>query len=477
LTWRNVRFASNAFGYQPLVKRVRSRHIGALGALLLIITACSEAAGDNTTAPPTTSTTTVATTTTTIPAPNPDVQAGIDWFVSILNGEELTEAEYDSRFTEEFRQQVPYEEGFQPVLDQFRPLVPYTVAERIGEGTQGEAIIESAEGTKLRVQAELDDDGVFSTLLIQPAEEPSLDDPPATVEEGFQRLATMGVFRGVAAEVVDGECVPVEASAADEPAPIGSVFKLYVLTALGDAVQSGDVAWDDEIVIRDELKSAPSGVLQDRPDGETVTVLEAAELMISISDNTATDHLIDLLGRETVETALSTYGNTTPGLNTPLLGTRELMALKVGPASGLAVQWLEGDEEARRGILAQISGITPSDLPLQEWVEPIDPDRLEWFASPNDLCTLALDLLDLASSVPEIGEILAVNPGIPADPSTWDSIWFKGGSEPGLLAAWWVTTSEGRTFVATGSVVNPDSVIDTDQATLLFAAVRDLLSP
>jgi hypothetical protein len=455
--------------------------MGALSALLLVAAACGGTV-ENTTAPPTTTTTTPLTTTqpptTTSPeAPGTDVQAGIDWFLSILNGEELTEAEYDSRFTEEFRQQVPYEEGFQPVLDQFRPLGPYTVAERTGEEMQGEAIIESADGDRFRVVAELDEDSMFSTLLIQPAEQPSLDDPPATVEEGFQRLATMGVFRGVAAEVVDGECVRVEVSAADEPAPLGSVFKLYVLAAIGDAVTRGELAWDDEIVIRDELKSVPTGVLQDRPDGESVTVLEAAELMISISDNTATDHLIDLLGRETVESALSDYGNTTPELNTPLLDTREFTALKVGPASGLAVQWLDGDEQARRGILAQISEITPSDLPIQEWVEPIDPDRLEWFASPDDLCTLAIHLLDLAASVPEISEILAANPGIPADPGTWDRIWFKGGSEPGLLAAWFVTSSEGRTFLTAGSVVNPDSAIDTDEAILLFAAVRDLLSP
>lgn len=304
-----------------------------------------------------------------------------------------------------------------------------------------------------------------------------LENPPATVEEGFEQLAASGDLRAVAAELVDGECVPVEEAHAGEPAPLGSVFKLYVLAALGDAVLSGDIAWDDEIAIRDELKSPPSGVLQDRHDGETVTVREAAELMISISDNTATDHLIDLLGRQTVEAALTTYDNTTPQLNTPLLNTREFMALKVGPASGLAVQWLGGDEEARRGILAQISDITPSDLPIEEWVEPIDPDRLEWFASPNDLCALAVHVVELATSVPEIGEILATNPGIPADPGTWTHIWFMGGSEPGLLAVWWVTTSDDRLFVTAGSVVNPESVIDTDQATLLFAAVRDLLSP
>jgi hypothetical protein len=216
--------------------------------------------------------------------------------------------------------------------------------------------------------------------------------------------------------------------------------------------------------------------LQDRAAGETVTVEEAAELMISISDNTATDHLMDLLGRETVEAALAEYGNTTPELNTPLLNTRELTALKVGPASGLSVQWLDGDVAARRSILAQISDITPGDLPLQDWTDPIQPDQLEWFATPEDLCTLAVRLGELSRSVPEIGDILSANPGVPANVGTWDTIWFKGGSEPGLLAAWFVTRSEGGTYLTTGSVVNSDESVDIEEATLLFASARDLLA-
>jgi hypothetical protein len=470
----------DAIGQFSIVSRPRTRGATAFaGVLLVVATACGDST-ETTTTPPATSSTLAPTTsfvptTTTTPAP-PDVQAEIDWFVSILNGETLTEAEYESRFSEGFRQQVPFDTGFQPVLDQFRPDSPFTVVERSGDTTEGEAIIESADGTRARVLAELDESNRFSGLVIQPAEEPSLDDPPETVEESFSRLSEMGTLRAMAAEVVDGECRAIEEATTSEPTPLGSVFKLYVLAALGEAVQAGEVAWDDEMEIQDALKSVPSGVLQDRPAGDTITVLEAAELMISISDNTATDHLIELLGRQTVESSLAEYGNTTPELNTPLLNTREFTALKVGPASGLSIQWLEGDEETRRSLLDQISDITPGDLPLQEWVEPIQPDQLEWFASPEDLCTLAVRLEELTDSVPEIGNILSVNPGIPADASTWDTIWFKGGSEPGLLAAWFVTSSDGRVFVTTGSVVNPDEALDTDAAILLFAAARDLLS-
>lgn len=451
----------------------------------MAFTACGDSAGTtSTTAPTTTTSATAPTTTTSEPittstattAPA-EVQAAVDWFVSILNGEELTEAEYDRRFSAGFRQQVPFSTGFQPVLDQFRPDAPFTVLERSGAMRRGEAIIESADGNRARVLAELDEGNRLSVLVIQPVDQPSLDDPPDSIRESFSRLAEMGTLRAIAAEVVDGECRTIEGSATNQPTPLGSVFKLYVLAALGEAVRGGDLAWGDQIVIKEELKSVPSGVLHDRRSGETVTVLEAAELMISISDNTATDHLIDLVGRQSVESGLIEYGNTTAALNTPLLNTREFTALKVGPASGLSIQWLEGDEEKRRSILTQISDITPGDLPIQEWVEPIRPDQLEWFASPDDLCRLAVGLLDLTDSVPEIGHILAMNPGIPGEPGRWDTIWFKGGFEPGLVAGWFVTSTESRTFVTAGSVVNPEEALDTEEAILVFAAARDLMSP
>lgn len=448
-------------------------------AVLALLTACGEGTEATTTTADSaeTSTTRPETTTTVASASENDVQSEIDWFVSVLNGEDLTAAQYEEKFSDTFREQVPFQEGFQPVLDQFRPAGPFKVVERSGEGSQGEAVIEAADGTQARVLAELDEDGRFSGLLIQPTEAPTLDDPPESIEDVNQRLAELGTLGMVTAEIVDGECVPGQVVSPGDPAPLGSVAKLYVLAALGEAIEGGDVAWDDEVEIRDELKSIPTGILQDRPAGEMVTVREMAELMISISDNTATDHLIDLLGRETVESVMAEYGHTTPELNIPFLNTRELTALKIGPASGLSVQWVEGDEQARRDILEQISDITPADLPLEEWTEPIEPATVEWFASPGDLCSLAVALMDLVGSQPEIGEILEMNPGVPADPGTWDRIWFKGGSEPGLLAVWWVTESQDRFVVTAGSVVNEETAFDTDEAVLLFAAARDLLVP
>lgn len=458
-------------------------HLTVLIGLLVVVVSCTDSADTSTTpdtarsSTTTTSPTLPATTTATSPTVQPDVQAEIDWLVTLLNGDDLTQDEYESRFTEEFRGQVSYAEGFVPLLEQFRPEGPFTVVDRSGEGARGVAVVESADGTQARVVADLDEQNRFAALTIQPADAPTLDDPPEDVAEAFERLSAIGTLRAQSAEIVEGRCVPIAEQDPAEPAPIGSVFKLYVLAALGEAVAAGEIAWDDTIVVRDELESVPSGTLQNREAGEEVSVREVAGSMISISDNTATDHLIDLLGRETIEAAMVDYGNNTPELNTPLMDTRELTALKVGPASGLRIQWIEGDVESRRSILRQISGITPGDLPIDDWTDPIDPHLVEWFASPEDMCSLAIHLMELAGSVPEVGEILAMNPGVAADLGTWEEIWFKGGSEPGLIAAWFLTEAGSRTFVTAGSVVEPEAVIDSEEAILLFAGVRDLLAP
>ncbi len=114
---------------------------------------------------------------------------------------------------------------------------------------------------------------------------------------------------------------PVHGVAADQPRSLGSLFKLYVLGAVAQEVKLGRLAWDDELTITDERKSLPSGELQDRPDGSKVAVKDAAKLMISISDNTATDLLIDRVGKPVVEGVIRSWSSHADR-NIPLLTTR-----------------------------------------------------------------------------------------------------------------------------------------------------------
>jgi beta-lactamase class A len=75
-----------------------------------------------------------------------------------------------------------------------------------------------------------------------------------------------------------------------------SMIKLPILVSLLAAIDRGEVKFDQPMVIRQDLITGGSGWLQWRAPGTKISLKETAELMMVISDNTATNMIIDLLG-------------------------------------------------------------------------------------------------------------------------------------------------------------------------------------
>ncbi|WP_192784103.1 serine hydrolase [Nonomuraea angiospora] len=138
----------------------------------------------------------------------------------------------------------------------------------------------------------------------------------------------------------DGQCRIAHGLDADTQRPIGSAFKLYVLGALAQAVAEGRLSWNERLAIRDDHKSLPSGTLQNRPAGTMLALSEYADHMISISDNTATDHLIHRLGRDAVRRQLSLFGHREPDANVPILTTKAFFQLKAASDQDRTRQYL-----------------------------------------------------------------------------------------------------------------------------------------
>jgi beta-lactamase class A len=82
--------------------------------------------------------------------------------------------------------------------------------------------------------------------------------------------------------------------------PAASMIKVPVLVSLLEAVDKQQVKLDDSIAIKEEHIGGGSGILQWQPVGTQKSVREVAELMIVVSDNTATNMIIDLLGGQDV---------------------------------------------------------------------------------------------------------------------------------------------------------------------------------
>lgn len=78
--------------------------------------------------------------------------------------------------------------------------------------------------------------------------------------------------------------------------PAASTIKVPVLIAFFQDVDAGKIRLDEKLIMRKDLIAPESGDMQFLPPGAQFSALETATKMITISDNTATNMLIDRLG-------------------------------------------------------------------------------------------------------------------------------------------------------------------------------------
>ncbi len=79
----------------------------------------------------------------------------------------------------------------------------------------------------------------------------------------------------------------------DEPFPTASLIKVPILVTVFDLVEQGRLSLDDRINVLPIDVVPGAGMLQHLHPGITITVRDAAWLMTTISDNTATNLLLD----------------------------------------------------------------------------------------------------------------------------------------------------------------------------------------
>ncbi|MBC7791719.1 MAG: serine hydrolase [Anaerolineae bacterium] len=79
----------------------------------------------------------------------------------------------------------------------------------------------------------------------------------------------------------------------DETFPTASLIKVPVLVTVFDLVQKGQLSLDDQLTVLKIDLVPGSGILQFLHPGMIITVRDAAWLMTTISDNTATNLLLD----------------------------------------------------------------------------------------------------------------------------------------------------------------------------------------
>ncbi|ORA39654.1 serine hydrolase [Mycobacterium branderi] len=248
------------------------------------------------------------------------------------------------------------------------------------------------------------------------------------------------------AKVDDGNCDRVAGTNTAQSLPLASIFKLYVLYAVAQAVKDGTVSWDDQLTVTDKGKAVGSGL--ELPVGAHVSVRTAAEKMIATSDNMATDLLIGKVGPHAVENALVAAGHHDPASMTPFPTMYELFSVAWGKPD-VREQWKQAaNPQARAQLLQQANSRVYQPDPTRAHT-PASGFGAEWYGSAEDICRVhaALQAGAVGKAAP-VKQIMSAVPGVDLDRRVWPYIGAKAGGLPGdLTFSWYAVDHTGQPWV------------------------------
>ncbi len=94
----------------------------------------------------------------------------------------------------------------------------------------------------------------------------------------------------------------------DDRVRTASTIKIAVMIEAFAHVNAGKIKWTDEVVLTKEKKVSGSGILTELSDGLRLTLRDAVNLMMILSDNTATNLVLDVLATDAVNARMESLG-------------------------------------------------------------------------------------------------------------------------------------------------------------------------
>jgi len=207
--------------------------------------------------------------------------------------------------------------------------------------------------------------------------------------------------------------------------PQGSSIKIPVLIELYRQAEQGTLDLTEAVAIDAGVRTAGSGILQHFSDGASTLSLRAlAVLMIVLSDNTATNVLIDRVGMDKVNATMASLG----------YPRTRLQRRMIRPQDSAAGRENVSTPAEAAGIMASIAAC---ELPMS-----------------REACADLRSVLELPKT----------NPGnVPAG----IRVAWKGGSITGVRAGWGIVDLPGRPF----AIAVMANYTDGDSAVAAIAAV------
>jgi len=153
------------------------------------------------------------------------------------------------------------------------------------------------------------------------------DKPISKLDEQVKSLITpfKGTVSLYAKNLDTGETYALNA---DERVRTASTIKIAVMIEAFARVAEGKAKWTDEVVLTKEKKVSGSGILAELSDNLHLTLRDAVNLMMILSDNTATNLVLDVLTTDAVNARMESLGFKQIKINRKVMSGGESMAGK-----------------------------------------------------------------------------------------------------------------------------------------------------
>ena len=106
----------------------------------------------------------------------------------------------------------------------------------------------------------------------------------------------------------------------DDPVRTASTIKLPIMVECFFETQSGALNWTERLKLTDSEKVSGTGVLREFSDGDELPIRDFMHLMIVVSDNTATNLILNRIGGNAVNRRMAQLGLTQTRVMRKILG-------------------------------------------------------------------------------------------------------------------------------------------------------------
>jgi beta-lactamase class A len=121
---------------------------------------------------------------------------------------------------------------------------------------------------------------------------------------------------------------------ADDPVPTASTIKLPIMVELFAEAEEGKLDWNQKLELIDQDKVSGTGVLTELSGGDLLSIRDLMHLMIVVSDNTATNLILDRIGGNAVNQRMAELGLTQTAVMRKIMQTKPESFTEEGKTSG-----------------------------------------------------------------------------------------------------------------------------------------------